>query len=408
LSAGGFHAAGAFFCHSHGLQIIGTEDTVAPLELTLKNAKIVTSAEIIDGAVHIKGGTIADIHNGALSATAAIDLEGDYLLPGLVDLHTDNFDRHVRPRNNADWPVMAALLAHDAQMVAAGITTICDSHYVGMTGLGARSFDTLKRTIAETHACRQNCLLRGDHYLHLRAEISMEEMPSMFASVFPDPSVLLVSVMDHTPGQRQWRDVEKYIAMEKKDFHLTQEEIDRFLHTAQDRHERISGPNRAKVLSMVESRAVALASHDDTTVEHVEQAHAEGIAISEFPTTLAAAEAARARGMKIVAGSPNLVLGRSHSGNVQAMELARRGLLDALASDYVPSSMLHGVFLLHEEIGVTLQEAVNMASLAPARMISLCDRGSIEVGKRADMVRVRKARGLPLSMMVWREGNRVA
>ena len=318
---------------------------MTPAELTLKNAKIVTPSGIVEGAVHIRDGAIAEIDAVPRWLNHAIDLEGDYLLPGLIDLNTDNFERHVRPRNNADWPVMAALLAHDAQMVSAGITTICDSLYVGITGFASRSFETLKKTIAALESGRRSGLFRGDHVLHLRAETSNEGMPDQFASVYPEPSVRLVSVMDHTPGQRQWRDLEKYVAMEKKDFHLTQEEIDSFLKTAQDRHERLSGPNRTKVLSMVDGHGIALASHDDTTVEHVEQAHAEGISISEFPTTLMAAEAARAKGMKIVAGSPNLVLGRSHSGNVAAEELARRGLLDALASDYVPSSLLHGAFL---------------------------------------------------------------
>jgi len=381
---------------------------VTPVELTFKNAKIVAPTAVMEGSVHVRGGEIVDIDAGEPVSTAAVDLESDYLIPGLIDLHTDNFERHVRPRNNADWPVMAALLAHDAQMVSAGITTICDSLYVGMTGFGSRSFDTLKKTIADMHVCRKGGLLRGDHYLHLRAEVSMEEMPAMFASVYPDAAVRLVSVMDHTPGQRQWRDLEKYVAMEKKDFHLTDEEIDKFLKTAQERHEKLSAPNRAKVLSMVEGHGVALASHDDTTVEHVEQSHGEGIAISEFPTTRIAAEAARARGMRIVAGSPNLVLGRSHSGNVSVEELARNSLLDALASDYVPSSMLQAAFLLAEKFPMPLHEAVNLVSLSPARMIGLNDRGTIEVGKRADLVRVRVAYGIPLPTMVWREGRRVA
>ncbi len=376
---------------------------MTPVELTLKNAKVVTVAETFEGAVHVRGGVIAATDSGRHNGPA-VDLEGDYLIPGLIDLHTDNFDRHVRPRNNADWPVIAALLAHDAQMVAAGITTICDSLYVG----GGRSLDILKKIIAEMHVCQDEGLLRGDHYLHLRAEVSTEAMPAMFASVYPDPRVRLVSLMDHTPGQRQWRDLEKYVAMEKKDFHLTQDEIDEFLRTAQERHEKLSGPNRAKVLAMLAGHGVAVASHDDTTVEHVEESHADGVDISEFPTSMVAAEAARAKGMQIVAGSPNIVLGRSHSGNVSVEELARNGLLDALASDYVPSSMLYGAFLLTERLGMPLHDAINMASLAPARMIGLDDRGSIEAGKRADLVRVRVSHGIPIATMVWREGQRVA
>ena len=379
-----------------------------PGELTLNNAKIVTPTGIVQGTVHVCSGVIANIDAKASALPAAIDCEGDYLLPGLVDLHTDNLERHVKPRSNADWPVMAALVAHDAQMVTAGITTILDSLAVGVVGYASRTFEALKGTVSAVSAARQEGILRGDHFLHLRAEISNEGLIEQFSAVYPDPHVLLVSLMDHTPGQRQWRDIDKYLAMEKRDFHLTQEEIDRFLDTAQDRHERISEPNRARILSMVEGHAIALASHDDTTMVHVEQAHAEGISISEFPTTVEAAEAARDKGMKIVAGAPNLVLGRSHSGNVPAEELARRGLLDLLASDYVPSSMLQGAFLLAERGTLPLHEAVNMVSVAPARMIGFKDRGSIEIGKRADLVRVRKSAELPLPLMVWREAVRVA
>jgi alpha-D-ribose 1-methylphosphonate 5-triphosphate diphosphatase len=389
------------------LFIIESEDTVTPGELTFKNARIVTPTGIVEGTVYVRQGVIADIH-GSASASTAIDCEGDYLIPGLIDIHTDNLEHHIKPRTSADWPVMAALVAHDAQMVSAGITTVLDSLAVGVVGYATRTFEAMKKTVAAVAAARQSRILRGDHFLHLRAEISNEGLIEQFAAVHPDPHVLLVSLMDHTPGQRQWRDIEKYIAMEKRDFHLTQEEIDKFLNTAQERHERISGPNRASIISSVEGHAIALASHDDTTVEHVEQAHGEGIAISEFPTTIEAAGAARDKGMKIVAGAPNLVLGRSHSGNVSVEELASRNLLDALASDYVPSSMLQGAFLLAERGTKPLHEAVNLVSLAPARMVGLTDRGSIEIGLRADLVRVKEAAGLPLPLMVWREAVRVA
>jgi alpha-D-ribose 1-methylphosphonate 5-triphosphate diphosphatase len=376
-------------------------------ELTLKNAKIVTPTGSFHGWVRLRDGSIDDMQMGYTDVAGAIDLEGDYLIPGLVDLHTDNFERLMRPRSGVDWPVIPALVAHDAHMVSAGITTVFDSLCVGFMGSGSRNFDTLKKTIGELEKCRQSGIFRGDHLLHLRAEVSVEIAAEQFASVFPRESVRMVSLMDHTPGQRQWRDLDKYAAMLKKDFHWPQENVDKFLKTAQENHETFSGPNRVKLLSMVEGHSLALASHDDTTVEHVEQAHAQGIAISEFPTTVEAAEAARAKGMRIVAGSPNVVLGGSHSGNVAAEELARRGLLDALASDYVPSSMLHGAFLLHEKVGMPLHEAIATVSLAPARMVGLDDRGSIEIGKRADLVRVKMAHGLPIPVSVWREGMRV-
>jgi alpha-D-ribose 1-methylphosphonate 5-triphosphate diphosphatase len=254
----------------------------------------------------------------------------------------------------------------------------------------------------------QKGLLRGDHYLHLRCEISKEEMPEMLGSIFPDRRVLLVSMMDHTPGQRQYRDLERYAAMEKRDFHLSQEKIDEFVAECRERHDRLSRPNRARLLAMTHGHPVAIASHDDTTVEHIEEAHQEGVSISEFPTTQEAAEAARVRGMKVVVGAPNLVLGGSHSGNVAAVRLVESGLVNALASDYVPCSMLHGAFLLHELVGLALPEAVAMVTQTPARIAGLKDRGAIEIGKRADLVRVRAHEGIVTATAVWRDGQRVA
>ncbi len=381
---------------------------MTPPELILKNAKIVMPGEVVEGAVRICGGVVGDIHPGPSSVSAALDLEGDYLIPGLIDIHTDNLERLLMPRNTVDWPVLAALVAHDAQLAAAGITTVLDALCVGTMGEGVRSFEKVKEAIALTGVGKRNRMFRSEHLLHLRAELTNEKTPAMFAQLYENLDVVLVSLMDHTPGQRQTVNMEMFIARQKRDLNLSEEEFRESLRESQESQQKYSQPNRREVLAMVADLPIALASHDDATVEHVEQSYAEGISISEFPTTRIAAEAARAQGMQVVAGSPNLVLGRSHSGNVSVEELARRGLLDALASDYVPSSMLHGAFLLTEKIGMPLCEAIRMVSLSPAQMVGLYDRGSIETGKRADLVRVRKAQGLPLPLMVWRAGERVA
>lgn len=381
-----------------------------PRELDFNNAKIVTPSEVIEGWVHICDGIIVDMGSGANSASAAIDMEGDYLLPGLVDVHTDNLERLLMPRAGADWPVMAALVAHDAQIAAAGITTVLDAFCVGTMGQGVRSFEKVKEAVALTDTAKRSQMFRSEHVLHLRAELTNEQTAAMFAQLCEHPDLVLVSLMDHTPGQRQYADREKlvaYIAMEKRDSKMSEEQIREVVLKLEEQQE-YSEANRRAVLAMVAHRPIALASHDDTTVEHVEQSHAEGLSISEFPTTKAAAQAARAKGMRVVAGSPNLVLGRSHSGNVSVEELARSGLLDVLASDYVPSSLLHGAFLLVEKTGTPLPEAIRMVTLSPARLIGLHDRGSVETGKRADLVRVRKVQGLPLPLMVWRAGERIA
>jgi alpha-D-ribose 1-methylphosphonate 5-triphosphate diphosphatase len=383
-----------------------------PDQLILKNARIVTPTEIVEGSVLVRDGRIAGLHAGPTEVANAIDFEGDYLIPGLVDIHTDNLERHMRPRNGAEWPILAALLAHDTQMVSAGITTVFDSLYVGSPGISApgpgaleRSSESLKNAIRELAVCRQTGVFRGDHFLHLRTEVTMEDMPENFSSVYPEPAVRLVSLMDHTPGQRQLRDMSTFIARESRESQRTPEAIEEQLKVARQRQQRFAGPNRSKVLSLVNGHSVALASHDDATVEEVEQAHADGITICEFPTTVEAAETARIRGMQIVAGSPNIVLGRSQSGNVAVEELARLGVLDGLASDYVPYSLLHAPFLLSKRLSMPLPDAIAMVGLAPARMVGLDDRGSIEIGKRADLVRVKTAHGLPIARTVWCQGK---
>jgi alpha-D-ribose 1-methylphosphonate 5-triphosphate diphosphatase len=198
------------------------------------------------------------------------------------------------------------------------------------------------------------------------------------------------------------------MAMERNDYMLTEEEMQESLRQFQEDQERYYQLNRRALLAMVQNRSTILASHDDTTLEHVEEAFAEGIQISEFPTTLVAARAARDRSMQIVAGSPNLVLGRSHSGNVAARELAQLGLIDVLSSDYVPSSLLDGAFHLRMVQELPLYETLKTVTLNPARLLGLTDRGSIEPGKRADVIRVRMVGETPLVRTAWRGGDRIA
>jgi alpha-D-ribose 1-methylphosphonate 5-triphosphate diphosphatase len=379
-----------------------------PSELVLKNAKIVTPTEVIDGSVRIDGHSIDEVHSGSSSLPSAIDLGGDYLLPGLIDIHTDNLERHILPRPNAEWPVMAALVAHDAQVAAAGITTVLDALCVGTMGSGVRSFEKVKEAITLTDVGKRKGMFRSEHVLHLRVEVTHEQTPQMFAKLYEHPDLILVSLMDHTPGQRQWADLEKFITMEMRDQKLTEAESRETLRFCLENQKKYAQSNRRELLSMLSGRSIALASHDDTTLEHVEEAFADGITISEFPTTALAARAARERSMHIVAGSPNLVLGRSHSGNVAVTELAGLGLLDVLSSDYVPSSLLYGAFLLAQKGLLPLPEALQMVTLNPARLVGLDDRGSIETGKRADLVRVTMFDETPLVTTVWRSGQRVA
>lgn len=377
-------------------------------ELMLTNARIVTPTGVFSGSVVVHNGHIAAIDDGPTQHPAAIDCNGDYLLPGLLEMHTDNLEKHLMPRPGVLWPSgLAAALAHDSQVAAAGITTVYDAVCIGEYDANQRRRRMLELTVEATRNAQQHGLYRADHQLHLRCEISDPEAADQLAERIDDPLVRLVSLMDHTPGQRQWVDTAQYRLYKSKEHNWTDAEFADHLAQLEDNQQRYAERNRAAIIELCRPRGLPLASHDDTTAAHVDEAHAAGIRIAEFPTSPAAARRAREHGMTTVLGAPNVVRGGSHSGNVSALELARGGLLDSLSSDYVPASLLHAVFVLHEQAGLDLPAAVDRASGNIARTLGLHDRGSIDIGKRADLIRVHRQASVPAVTAVWRTGTRV-
>jgi len=372
----------------------------------IRNARIVTAGESFIGCVAVEGDTIRSVDPGATSACAAEDWEGDWLLPGLVELHTDNLEKHLMPRPGVLWNATSATVTHDAQCAAAGITTVLDSVVIGDMDQGGARSQTYEASIRAVHDCRERRLLRVEHLLHLRCEVSASDLVDAFERYADDPLVELVSVMDHTPGQRQWRNLAKYRRYTERNGSLSDGEYERLVDERRRDQERFAGPHRAAVIAGSRARRIPVASHDDTDVEHVEQARTEQIELSEFPTTVAAAQAARAAGLGIIMGGPNLVQGGSHSGNVAAADLARRDLLDIMSSDYVPSSLIQSAFLLRSSLGWSLPKAVNTVARHPAQAIGLADRGEIAAGKRADFIRVKEASGLPVVRGTWCRGER--
>ncbi|HEX7892332.1 MAG TPA: alpha-D-ribose 1-methylphosphonate 5-triphosphate diphosphatase [Ramlibacter sp.] len=373
---------------------------------TIRNARIVTAGETFTGCAVIEGGTIRSVDRGATAAPEAEDWEGDWLLPGLVELHTDNLEKHLVPRPGVIWDATSATVTHDAQCAAAGITTVLDSIVIGDMDNGGTRSQTYQTSIDALHACRRESLMRVEHLLHLRCEVSAPDLVESFERYAADPLVELVSVMDHTPGQRQWRDLGKYRRYTERNGSLRDNEYEQLVRERTEQQARYAVSHRAKVVAGCHALRIPLASHDDTEIEHVQLAREEQVAISEFPTTVRAAEAARQAGMAIVMGGPNLVKGGSHSGNVSAAELAQRGLLDIMSSDYVPSSLLHSAFLLRDQLGWTMPRAMATISRNPARSIALDDRGEIAPGQRGDFIRVREVGGMPIVRGTWCRGER--
>jgi alpha-D-ribose 1-methylphosphonate 5-triphosphate diphosphatase len=373
----------------------------------LTNATIVLPSEVIQGTITLRGAVIQDIQPGLSAAPGALDLEGDTLIAGVIDLHTDNLERQVQPRTNARWPSRSAMVAHDAQCIAAGVTTVLDALCLGDLGFNKERNQTFINGVPDMNALASAGLLKSDHYLHLRCELPAEEMLELLDHAADHPAVRIVSLMDHSPGVGQYADVERYRALRRKEG-MAEEFIDRRLAELTERRARFRGPHRAALLERYVGTDVVLASHDDRTPEEIADNHAAGIRISEFPVTMEAASAAKTLGMEVVAGAPNIVRGGSHSGNVAALDLIRAEAVDALASDYVPASLIDAAFQCVQQANISLPDAVALVTDRPARMAKLADRGRIATGLRADLVRVRLHEGLPVVRQVWRAGERVA
>ena len=374
--------------------------------MILTNARLVLPDHDVLGTLVLDGDRIIEVQPGVSHAAGAIDLGGDTLMPGVVDVHTDNLERQVQPRSNARWPSRSAMVAHDAQCAAAGVTTVLDALCLGDLGFDKDRVITFQDGVRDLDALADTGLFKSEHFLHLRCELPATDMMALLDPVADHPRVRMVSLMDHSPGVGQYANLEKYRAMRAREGHQPAWIEARILELQAQRG-RMREPNRRALLDRMLSIGTILASHDDRTVEEVAQNDADGIGISEFPVTHEAASEARRRGMRVIAGAPNIVRGGSHSGNVSAADLVRAGMVDALASDYVPSALIEAAFALPEQTGISLAQGVAMITEQPARMAGLTDRGRLASGWRADVVRVRVHDGLAVVRQVWKAGERV-
>jgi alpha-D-ribose 1-methylphosphonate 5-triphosphate diphosphatase len=378
-------------------------------ETIFTNARVVLPHEVLEGSVAIGGGRIRAVDPGASRAAGAVDCEGDYLLPGLIEMHTDNLENHLRPRPGVQWPSgLAALVGHDVQMAGAGVTTVLDSVCCGDLHKDRDRSALLALSVSAVRDGRDKGVLRADHLLHLRCEVCDPAVVELFEPLAGEAILRLVSLMDHTPGQRQFTSLDKFKQYYRgKHVEWTDAVFARQVGDLQAQQAEHAGPNRRRIVAACKARNLPVASHDDTTLEHVEEGLADGVSISEFPTTEEAARAAHEAGVGVVMGGPNVVRSGSHSGNVSARGLAEAGVLDILSSDYAPASLLHSAFLLHQDLGLPLPEALAAVTSTPAQFLQMGDRGEIRPGKRADLARVRLADGYPVVRMVWVKGRRV-
>lgn len=378
-------------------------------ETILTNARLILRDQVVAGSACLRDGRIAAVDAGTASTPAALDLDGDYLLPGLIELHTDNLEKHYCPRVGVEWDPVAAAMAHDVQCAGSGITTVFDSLVLGAAPGWDMRDAWLRPMLDGVAAARAAGMLKADHRLHLRCEITHPDIVALFERFLGEPGLGFMSLMDHAPGDRQSPDVEAYKRRYRNALGMDDEAVEAHVTALVEGSRRYGPGNRKRLAALAREAGVPFASHDDARLEHIMEAAELGAVLTEFPTTLEAAQAARAHGLHVLMGSPNLIRGGSHSGNVAAGTLAEAGALDILSSDYIPAALLPAAFRLADErFGYALPEAVATVTANPAEAAGLDDRGVIEPGRRADLIRVRLIEGRPVVRGVWSLGERVA
>lgn len=376
-------------------------------ESVLTNARMVLPDAVMHGTLCMKDGIITDVSEG--KSAVGEDVGGDYIIPGLIELHTDHLETHYSPRPGVRWNLTSAIQSHDAQIAASGITTVFDCLRLGSVEDDGFAQGEMRAMSAAISAAQTAGRLRAEHRIHLRCEVSAPNVLDHFAEFENDATVGLLSLMDHAPGQRQFQTMDQYILYYQKQRGLTDAQFDAFCAYRINQSTTYSHKHRAALARACHDRAIAVASHDDATLEHVEESNSFGVSVAEFPTSFAAAKASHDAGMGVLMGAPNVVRGSSHSGNIAAQDLAQSKVLDILSSDYVPSSLICAPFVLADLVDhLSLPAAIAMVSHNPAKQVGLDDRGALIVGRRADIIRVtRPDDDVPIVRSVWRQGIRV-
>lgn len=396
----------------NGLYMTSTVVKSLPLEQLFTNAQIVLPDEILYGSVQVIDGVITDISAGpSVVHSTVLNCEKRYLIPGLIELHTDHLETHFSPRPGVRWAMLPSIQAHDAQIAAAGITTVFDCLRCGQERSGEYAAGEMSKLAqAMRLACDQN-RLRVEHRLHLRCEVSAFDVLDDFQLFDNIPDVGLVSLMDHAPGQRQFTSLKTYASYHQKRLKMSDQEFSDYVDIRVGASTKYSDKHRQKLADMCAKRGIPLASHDDATLAHVKDSILHGVSIAEFPTTLEAARESHHAGLGVLMGAPNVVRGQSHTGNVAARTLLENNCLDILSSDYIPSSLLQAVFLLSTEWDlISLPDAIALVTRNPANAMKLTDRGEIAIGRRADFVQVAhepRQDVTPIVRSVWRGGVRV-
>lgn len=362
--------------------------------IQIKDAKVVTEEGIIDSDVFINNDRIVDISRGKiLHAGGVIDAKDCFVFPGFIDIHSDYIEHITAPRPQSMMDFSLALRVAERELVTHGITTMYHSLSFYKPGLKNGNPVRLKSNVEKlmnliTQAHYEKHLIR--HRFHARLEIDNMEGVGDLMDYIDQGHVHLLSFMDHTPGQGQYRDLEKYRSIrESYGSSFTDEGFHEYIKKRQNAR-RLTPEECKEIADHAAQRGIPVASHDDDTVEKLRRNHEIGIRISEFPITIDVASKAKEMGYYTMAGAPNVLLGGSHSNNLCAHEAIQEGVIDILSSDYYPAAMLYSIFKLHREHHHPLHEMLKLITINPAKALGIDrDFGSIKRGKKADILVVK-------------------
>ncbi len=375
---------------------------------------LLPDTELANGALLIQDGAIARVVDGPLPYDARgprLDGRGMLLMPGLIDMHGDMIEREIEPRPNARMPYAVAIHELDKRLAAAGITTAFPAVSFSVISIASnmlRRDETAREVVDAISAERDACNV--DWRVHARFEVTNENATPILHRLISEGKVHLISLNDHTPGQGQYRDIEKYLkemtrwAGISSVYGASRIDADA-VREAQQRP--IAWDVIQTLTELAVARQLPVASHDDDTREKIALMQSMGVTISEFPVTMEAAAAARERGMHVAMGAPNALRGKSNTGNLSAREAVAAGLVDMLASDYHPGAMLQAMFVLAREGGLPLHSAARLVTHNPATACALDDRGALIAGRQADLAIIDPSGSVPRVRMTLRAGRMI-
>lgn len=369
----------------------------------LTNTRLILADRVVeDGTLLIEDGSILAICPETGGRAGTVDLGGDWLMPGIVDLHCDAIEKEIEPRPGVTFPLAFSIANADKRNATAGITTVYHALSFAHDELGLRNVNVAAEIAHAIHAFRAHGLV--DNRVHARYEVTDPKGQPVLARLIEDGDLELLSFMDHSPGQGQFKTLEAYRDYVVRTYHRSPDEAERMaaakVAARDDAAMRVAG-----LAALALERGVRIASHDDDSEARVAGMARLGARISEFPVNIDAAVAARRHGMATVFGAPNILRGGSQSGSMKALEAVERGLADCLCADYAPGALLAAAFRLPSICALDLPAAVALVSRHAATAVGLTDRGEIAPGMRADLVAVREIAGFPQATHTWCAGR---